>query len=70
MALLREKVNKIHGERPLSCRERAFDAILNRHPSGFHRIPPEVARLVRKALEKGRSLRCKRLLRVAGISSG
>ena len=34
-----------------------FDAILNRQPTGLDRIPPEFARLVRKALEKDRTLR-------------
>jgi eukaryotic-like serine/threonine-protein kinase len=34
-----------------------FEAILNREPSGFDRIPPDVARLVRKAIEKDRMLR-------------
>src|SRR5262249_12566594 len=34
-----------------------FDAILNREPSGLNRIHPELARLIRKALEKDRSLR-------------
>jgi serine/threonine protein kinase/tetratricopeptide (TPR) repeat protein len=34
-----------------------FDGILNREPSGFNRIHPELARVVRKALEKDRSLR-------------
>jgi non-specific serine/threonine protein kinase len=34
-----------------------FDAILNRHPRGFERVPPELARIIRKALEKDRSLR-------------
>jgi eukaryotic-like serine/threonine-protein kinase len=34
-----------------------FDAILNRAPTGFDRIHPELARVVRKALEKDRALR-------------
>src|SRR5262245_49166531 len=34
-----------------------FEAILNRQPSGFDRIPPDLARLVRKAIEKDRALR-------------
>jgi non-specific serine/threonine protein kinase len=34
-----------------------FDGILNREPSGFSRIHTELARVVRKALEKDRSLR-------------
>jgi eukaryotic-like serine/threonine-protein kinase len=34
-----------------------FEAILNREPSGFDRIPPDLARLVRKAIEKDRMLR-------------
>jgi serine/threonine protein kinase len=34
-----------------------FDAILNRTPTGFDRIHPELARVIRKALEKDRSLR-------------
>jgi len=34
-----------------------FEAILNRQPSGFDRIPPDLARLIRKAIEKDRTLR-------------
>jgi serine/threonine protein kinase len=34
-----------------------FDGILNRNPAGFDRIHPELVRVVRKALEKDRSLR-------------
>jgi serine/threonine protein kinase/Tfp pilus assembly protein PilF len=34
-----------------------FDAILNRQPAGLDRVHPELARLIRKALEKDRSLR-------------
>src|SRR5215510_52382 len=34
-----------------------FEAILNREPSGLDRIHPELARLIRKALEKDRLLR-------------
>jgi non-specific serine/threonine protein kinase len=34
-----------------------FDGILNRNPTGFDRIHPELVRVVRKALEKDRSLR-------------
>jgi serine/threonine protein kinase/Tfp pilus assembly protein PilF len=34
-----------------------FEAILNRQPSGFDRIPPDLARLIRKAIEKDRMLR-------------
>src|SRR5262249_43537245 len=35
-----------------------FDAILNRQPAGLDRVPADLARLIRKALEKDRSLRC------------
>ena len=34
-----------------------FDGILNRDPTGFDRIHPELVRVLRKALEKDRSLR-------------
>jgi non-specific serine/threonine protein kinase len=34
-----------------------FEAILNRQPAGLDRVHPELARLIRKALEKDRSLR-------------
>ena len=34
-----------------------FEAILNRQPSGFDRIPPDLARLIRKAIQKDRALR-------------
>jgi len=34
-----------------------FEALLNRQPSGFDRIPPDLAGLVRKAIEKDRMLR-------------
>jgi len=34
-----------------------FDGILNRNPTGFDRIHPELVRVIRKALEKDRSLR-------------
>jgi serine/threonine protein kinase/Tfp pilus assembly protein PilF len=34
-----------------------FDAILNRQPAGLDRVPGDLARLIRKALEKDRSLR-------------
>src|SRR5215831_374775 len=34
-----------------------FDAILNRQPAGLDRVPADLARLIRKALEKDRSLR-------------
>jgi non-specific serine/threonine protein kinase len=34
-----------------------FDAILNRQPAGLDRVHPELTRLIRKALEKDRSLR-------------
>jgi len=34
-----------------------FEAILNRQPSGLDRIQPDLARLIRKAIEKDRTLR-------------
>src|SRR5437867_10363222 len=34
-----------------------FEAILNRQPSGFDHIPADLARLIRKAIEKDRALR-------------
>ena len=34
-----------------------FEAILNRQPSGFDRIPPDLAHLIRKSIEKDRTLR-------------
>jgi serine/threonine protein kinase/Tfp pilus assembly protein PilF len=43
-----------------------FDGILNRTPSGFDRIHPELSRIVRKALEKDRSLRYQTAAEVRG----
>jgi serine/threonine protein kinase/tetratricopeptide (TPR) repeat protein len=43
-----------------------FEAILNRQPSGFDRIPPDLARLVRKAIEKDRMLRYQTAAEIRG----
>jgi non-specific serine/threonine protein kinase len=43
-----------------------FDGILNRTPTGFDRIHPEVSRIVRKALEKDRSLRYQTAAEIRG----
>src|SRR5262249_55351205 len=43
-----------------------FEAILNRQPSGFEHIPPDLARLIRKAIEKDRSLRYQTAAEIRG----
>jgi eukaryotic-like serine/threonine-protein kinase len=43
-----------------------FDGILNRTPSGFERIHPELSRIVRKSLEKDRSLRYQTAAEIRG----
>jgi non-specific serine/threonine protein kinase len=43
-----------------------FDGILNRAPSGFDRIHPELSRVIRKALEKDRTLRYQTAAEIRG----
>jgi serine/threonine protein kinase/Tfp pilus assembly protein PilF len=43
-----------------------FDGILNRNPSSFDRMHPELARILRKALEKDRSLRYQTAAEIRG----
>ena len=43
-----------------------FDGILNRNPIGFDRMHPELGRIVRKALEKDRSLRYQTAAEIRG----
>src|SRR5262245_1992526 len=43
-----------------------FEAILNRQPSGFDRMPPDLARLIRKAIEKDRALRYQTAAEIRG----
>ena len=43
-----------------------FEAILNRQPSGFDHIPADLARLIRKAIEKDRALRYQTAAEIRG----
>src|SRR5262249_19099168 len=43
-----------------------FEAILNRQPSGFDRIQPDLARLIFKAVEKDRTLRYQTAAEIRG----
>ena len=43
-----------------------FDGILNREPGSFERIHPELTRIIRKALEKDRSLRYQTAAEIRG----
>jgi len=43
-----------------------FEAILNRQPSGFDRMPPDLARLIWKAIEKDRALRYQTAAEIRG----